>query len=175
MVPDLSERETRLLEALVHIVDHILCHPEFVKGEEDDLIDTSAMGAGERSLLALEQYGLANLCPPTLRLGQWTDAGQDLRRAMREKHASETFKHSLPTVPWIPDPAFNAETALGISRREAILLEAASHMAQTYFVTERVIEILAEYGLVEPEASGRYSGRWTEAGEKFEDWCARHN
>src|SRR5215216_6205841 len=120
MVPDLSERETRLLEVLVHIVDHILCRPEFRKGEEDTFIDTSSMSAGESSLLALEQYGLATLCLPTLRLGQWTDTGQNLRAAMREKYASETFKHVLPVPSGLHDPAYTVETALGISQREAM-------------------------------------------------------
>jgi len=173
MAHELDERQTRLLEALVHIVDHILCRPEFKKGEEDDLIDTSSMDAGESSLLALERYGLATLCPPTLRLGQWTDAGQNLLRAMREKYASEPFKHLLPPSSGLHDPAYAAEGALSINEREAMLLEAASSMAQQYFVPERILAILAEYDLVEPVASGRYSGRWTEAGEKFEDWCVK--
>jgi hypothetical protein len=54
-----------------------------------------------------------------------------------------------------------------------MLLEAVSSMAQTWRVPERTIQALAEYGLVELVMSGEYLGRWTAAGQKFEDWCFR--
>jgi len=173
MVLDPSEREARLLEALVHIVDRILCRPHFANGEDDDLIDTNCGNAGEGALLALEKYGLARLCLPTLRFGRWNDGGQKLRREVREKYGAEAFQYCLPTEPGVHDPAYKAEAALGIGAREAELLAAVCNMVQTWHSPERAIAILAEYGLIELTVSGNQLGRCTDAGKKFEDWSMR--
>ena len=173
MVLELSERESRLLEALVHVVDRLLDRPA-APGQAGRLIDSNALSAGESSLVALEQYGLVvDVCPPHARFGQWTDAGQKYRKVLSEGHVGEDFRHGLPVVTSLHDPAYMPSSELGINGREALLLEAVAAMAQQYYVAECAVAALVEYGLVEPVASGRYSGQWTEAGQKFEDWCVR--
>jgi hypothetical protein len=77
MVPDLSEREKRLLEVLVHLADRIL-HSE----QDDNHIDSGCLSAGEGAILALAEYGLATCEPPWLRIGEWTDAGLEFRKKL---------------------------------------------------------------------------------------------
>jgi hypothetical protein len=185
MVLELNGREGRLLEALVHFANRLLDRP-FERGEEGSLVDTGCMSAGERSILALEAYGLVHLCLPPLRFGQWTDAGQKYRKDLSDRHAGEELRHLLPELAEIRDPTYTPASALGVTDREALLLEAVSSMVQTYYAPECAIMALVEYGLLEPippeQLSGRwiqgekfekYSGRWTEAGAKFEGWCLR--
>jgi hypothetical protein len=169
MIPNLSERERRLLETLVHEVDRLLDRP-FENGQEGSLIDTSAMHAGESAILALEEYSVVNLCLPTLRFGEWTDAGQRLRKALPKESVGVRAQHNLPLLTELDDPEYTPATGLGIGNREALLLEALCAMTRQYYVVEHAITVLAEYGLVEPTGC---SGQWTEAGRKFEGWCAR--
>ena len=169
MVTDLSERERRLLETLVHEVDRLLDRP-FENGQQGSLIDTSAMDAGESSILALKEYGLVNLCLPTLRFGEWTDAGQRFRQTLPKRPVEERCRHNLPVLTDVDDREYTPAIGLGIGKREALLLEALCSMAQQYYVCEQAITVLAEYGLVEPTGC---SGQWTEAGRKFQGWCLR--
>ena len=128
------------------------------------------MSAGESSILALKEYGIVNLCLPTLRFGEWTDAGQRLRKALPRKSVGVRAQHNLPLLTEVDDPEYTPATELGISNREALLLEALCAMAQQYYVVEHAITVLSEYGLVERTGN---SGQWTEAGRKFEGWCGR--
>ena len=169
MIPDPGERERRLLETLVSEVDRLLDRP-FENGQQGSLIDTSAMDAGESSILALKEYDLVNLCLPTLRFGEWTDAGKRFRQALPKRSVEERCRHNLPVLIEVDDREYTPATGLGIGKREALLLEALCSMAQQYYVCEQAITVLAEYGLVEPTGC---SGQWTEAGRKFQGWCLR--
>jgi hypothetical protein len=166
MILELNGRESRLLEALVHIANRLLDRP-FERGQEGSLVDTGCMSAGECSILALEAYGLVDLCSPPLRFGQWTDAGQKYRKDLSDRHAGE-FDQLLPELSELRDPTYTPASALGVTDREALLLEAVSSMAQTYYMPECAIMALVEYDLLEPIPREQLSGRWIQ-GEKFEN------
>ena len=62
----MSEREKKLLEALVLMVRQYL-------DEEEGVVDSLAMSAGESAIRSLAEYGLMEI-QGTGRLGRWTKA-----------------------------------------------------------------------------------------------------
>jgi hypothetical protein len=169
MVPDLSEREKRLLEVLVHLADRIL-HSE----QDDNHIDSGCLSAGEGAILALAEYGLATCEPPWLRIGEWTDAGLEFRKKLPGYYAEEVLQYGLEPPSASHEPECTHSIALGMSDREAQLLEAVYEMAGQFYVGERTIAVLAEYGLVEPMNPGNSSAISTATGQKFYLKSLRH-
>ncbi len=64
----MDAREKRLLTALVNMVEQYL-------GRDENDVDSQCMGAGERAIKALEEYGL--MVDLNGRSGRWTKAGLD--------------------------------------------------------------------------------------------------
>ncbi|MGE4481855.1 hypothetical protein [Acidocella sp.] len=74
----MDTREDRLIEALVFLAHQWLSEKD-VEGRE--CLDSRALEAGERAILALSEYGLVELMPGPGRTGGYlTDAGKEVLR-----------------------------------------------------------------------------------------------
>lgn len=67
----MTDSEKKLLVALISMVEQYLW-------KSDDLIDSSAMSAGQDAIKALACFGLVEVVDT--RFGRWTEAGKQFRR-----------------------------------------------------------------------------------------------
>jgi hypothetical protein len=63
----MTERERRLLVALTSMVD------QYLEPNHEGLVDNKSMGAGEKAILVLAEFGLMDIV--NSRFGRWNDAG----------------------------------------------------------------------------------------------------
>jgi hypothetical protein len=68
----MEDREGRLLSALVAMTK------QYLKEEEDGLVDSDAMSAGEAAIESLGEYGLMEVVRSGRIFGRWTKAGHEL-------------------------------------------------------------------------------------------------
>jgi hypothetical protein len=157
-----GERERKLLEALVLMVQH-----HCWRLEAGGVLDGGAMSTKENALSVLAEYGLVRLDGGGY-WGRWTLVGEDFRSAAFDENADEDFRAKLPTLPSHPEPVFPHETALSASEQERPLIEAMLRMADEFTPAPRAaVAALAEYGFLEQVEPGFLSGQWTEFARKF--------
>jgi hypothetical protein len=75
----IDEREARLLESLVLMVDRNL------ERRPDGLVDSYAMSAPEGAIAVLAEYSLIELVIVGRQFGRWTDAGEEIRKTASDK------------------------------------------------------------------------------------------
>jgi hypothetical protein len=81
----MTDREKQLIIALVWMVEQYLWM-------YDEVIDTSAMAAGQKAIEALACFGLVEVVDT--RFGRWTEAGLQFRREAAEIRDNELVDQS---------------------------------------------------------------------------------
>jgi len=101
----LSEREEKLLQALVCMVDQYLLTDDGERPRDrDEPLDSMAMSAGESAILALVDYGLMEDVTQNRVMGRWTEAGKKRLLPTSEPTAAHAGTSSNGGVAWKPAP-----------------------------------------------------------------------
>lgn len=101
----LSEREEKLLQALVCMVDqYLLTYDGERPRDRDEPLDSMAMSAGEGAILALVDYGLMEDATENRVMGRWTAAGKKRLLPTSEPTAAHAGTSSNGGVAWKPVP-----------------------------------------------------------------------
>lgn len=101
----LSEREEKLLQALVCMVDqYLLTYDGGRPQDRDEPLDSMAMSAGESAILALVDYGLMEDVTESRVMGRWTEAGKKRLLPASETTEAQAVTSANGGVTWTPVP-----------------------------------------------------------------------